>query len=225
MLKCENISILTMDPISFPKIPDSPEENGCNDWTYAMRRDMQEMVPGLYLGPYAAAMKSKLAVLQGYGITHIVCIRHTLESHFIKPNFQDYFRYLVLDVADTVTENIIRILPKVRDFIEECFAKKGKVLIHGNAGISRSATLVIAYIMEQYGLSYMDAFSYVQQRRFCINPNQGFAQQLREYEPIYKANLSLRNGHSSQGNGLLKRKYEQDDESMDTDSSSHMKLT
>lgn len=34
----------------------------------------------------------------------------------------------------------------------------------------------------------------MQQRRFCINPNDGFLAQLREYEPIYQAQKYLSNG-------------------------------
>lgn len=181
-----------------------------SDWSYAMRRDMQEIVPGLFLGPYAAAMKCKKCILQQHNITHIVCIRHKVEAHFIRPNFPDLFRYLVLDVADVSTENIIQLLPQVRDFIDSCFACGGKVLVHGNAGISRSAALVIGYIMEKHGLSYKQAFVYVQQRRFCINPNEGFTQQLIEYEPIYQARRCLDPSAACCMTGSLKRKCEFD---------------
>ncbi|KTG04285.1 hypothetical protein cypCar_00023141 [Cyprinus carpio] len=68
----------------------------------------------------------------------------------------------------------------------------GKVLVHGNAGISRSAALVIAYLMETFGVKYRDAFSHVQERRFCINPNVGFVHQLQEYEAIYLAKLTIK---------------------------------
>lgn len=51
------------------------------------------------------------------------------------------------------TENIIRFFPKVRQFIDDALGKNRKVLIHGNNGISRSATLVLAYIMEKFGLT------------------------------------------------------------------------
>ncbi|KAK2180708.1 hypothetical protein NP493_430g02014 [Ridgeia piscesae] len=165
-----------METTSFPAIPNQNDTG--TDWAYAMRRDMQEIIPGLYLGPYAAAMKSRLACLQQSRVTHIVCIRQEIEANFVRPNFPDHFKYLVLDIADSVTENIIRYFPKVRRFLEECFAVGGRALVHGNAGISRSAALVIAYVMEKHGLTYKDALHYVQQRRFCINPNDGFAQQL-----------------------------------------------
>ncbi|XP_077989228.1 serine/threonine/tyrosine-interacting protein B-like [Glandiceps talaboti] len=178
---------LLMGELRFPILPmeyeDSPE------WAYTMRREMQEIIPGLYLGPYAAAMKSKKQSLKEHSITHIVCVRQNIEANFIKPNFPEDFKYLVLDVADRPTENIIRHFVVAKEFIDDCLNKGGRVLVHGNAGISRSASLVIAYVIETFGLSYKDAFRFVQQRRFCINPNEGFAHQLTEYEAIYQARL------------------------------------
>ncbi|XP_069117972.1 serine/threonine/tyrosine-interacting protein-like isoform X1 [Argopecten irradians] len=198
-----------MDNFMFPQIPNYEAV----DWRYVMRRQMQEIVPNLYLGPYAAAMKSQLPCLQQHGITHIVCIRQNIEANFVKPNFPEYFKYLVLDIADCMTENIIRFFSQVRDFLNECFRSGGKALVHGNGGISRSAALVIAYIMETYGLSFRNAFVFVQQRRFCINPNEGFVQQLTEYEPIYRAKLNFQYGDRSRDNSFLKRKHPDDDSS------------
>ncbi|ESO86164.1 hypothetical protein LOTGIDRAFT_195282 [Lottia gigantea] len=201
-----------MESISFPPMPDNNDQS--TDWAYAMRRDMQEIIPGLYLGPYSAAMKSKLGVLISKRITHIVCIRQNIEAHFVRPNFLEHFRYLVLDIADLVTENIIQHFPKVKEFIDDCLQNGGQVLVHGNAGISRSASLVIAYIMEKFGVNYREAFLFVQQRRFCINPNEGFAQQLIEYEPIYKAKLFLPNGYNNMGTCKRKSRDDEEGESM-----------
>nr|XP_033808077.1 serine/threonine/tyrosine-interacting protein isoform X9 [Geotrypetes seraphini] len=144
------------------------------DWTYPMRREMQ------------------LPILQKCGITHVVCVRQNIEANFIKPNFEQLFRYLVLDIADNPVENIIRFFPMTKEFIDGSLQTGGKVLVHGNAGISRSAALVIAYIMETFGIKYRDAFTYVQERRFCINPNAGFVHQLQEYEAIYLAKLTIK---------------------------------
>ncbi|XP_005047844.1 PREDICTED: serine/threonine/tyrosine-interacting protein isoform X1 [Ficedula albicollis] len=162
---------------AFPALPQAKEDS--EDWTYPMRREMQEILPGLFLGPYSSAMKSKLPILQKHGITHVICIRQNIEANFIKPNFQQLFRYLVLDIADNPVENIIRFFPMTKEFIDGSLQSGGKVLVHGNAGISRSAALVIAYIMETFGVKYRDAFTYVQERRFCINPNAGFVHQLQ----------------------------------------------
>ncbi|RLV98278.1 hypothetical protein DV515_00010935 [Chloebia gouldiae] len=144
---------------AFPALPQAKEDS--EDWTYPMRREMQ------------------LPILQKHGITHVICIRQNIEANFIKPNFQQLFRYLVLDIADNPVENIIRFFPMTKEFIDGSLQSGGKVLVHGNAGISRSAALVIAYIMETFGVKYRDAFTYVQERRFCINPNAGFVHQLQ----------------------------------------------
>ncbi|KAH0948483.1 hypothetical protein HN011_002584 [Eciton burchellii] len=181
------------------------------EWTYTMRRDMQEVVPSVYLGPYSAASRSKMQTLLDYKITHIVCVRHAIEANIIKPNFLDKFKYLVLDIADTMTENIIQHFQEVNFFIDEGLSFGGCVLIHGNAGISRSAALVLAYVMETYDLSLEEAHRVVQQRRFCINPSTNFMQQLKEYEPIYKARKMLTNNPQNFWSQCNKRTYNQID--------------
>ncbi|XP_061429506.1 serine/threonine/tyrosine-interacting protein [Lethenteron reissneri] len=202
--------------LDFPALPAAKaEETG--DWTYTMRRDMQEILPGLYLGPFSAAMRSKWPILESRGITHIVCVRQDIEANFIKPNFPDCVRYLVLNIADSPVDNIIRYFPMTKDFIDGCLQSGGKVLVHGNAGISRSAALVIAYIMETFGLKYRDAFVYLQQRRFCINPNVGFVNQLQEYEAIYLARLTIKklspyDIKPAHAHGSGKRMLEEDEE-------------
>lgn len=135
----------------YNNIPVYPSNAG---WNYSMRRNMQEIIPGVFLGPYSAAQKNCRSTLLDNGITYIVCVRQEKEAHFIKPQFNDpAFTYLTLEIADAATENIIKFFPQVRQFIDEALSKNVKVLIHGNNGISRSATLVLAYIMEKFGLT------------------------------------------------------------------------
>jgi len=193
-----------------------------SEWNYPMRRDMQEILPGLFLGPYACAAKNKLPHLRSHGITHIICIRHVMEQKIIKPNFPDLFMYLVLDISDSYDQSIIPYLQLTRDFIDEAFQAQGKVLVHGNGGISRSGAIVIGYVMEKYEVPYKDAFEHVQSKRFCVNPNVFFAQQLEEYEPIFRARLlnpEPSDPVSSVGatQPQTKRKHEDEDTSMDTD--------
>uniref|UniRef100_A0A8C9YJ88 Serine/threonine/tyrosine interacting protein n=1 Tax=Sander lucioperca TaxID=283035 RepID=A0A8C9YJ88_SANLU len=178
--------------LQFPSLPASKED--LLDWAYPMRREMQEILPGLFLGPYSAAMKSKLPSLERQGITHVVCVRQDIEANFIKPNFPHTFRYLVLDIADNPVENIIRFFPSTKEFIDGCLATGGKDACHFHFHVlsRQNAALVIAYLMETFGMKYRDAFSHVQERRFCINPNVGFVHQLQEYEAIYLAKLTIK---------------------------------
>jgi len=53
-------------------------------------------------------------------------------------------------------------------------AKGGGVLVHCYAGVSRSATCTIAYLMQEREMSFEDAFSFVSKQRPVIFPNMGF---------------------------------------------------
>eukprot|EP00037_Helgoeca_nana_P012266 m.111124 g.111124 ORF g.111124 m.111124 type:complete len:296 (+) comp21358_c0_seq1:219-1106(+) len=193
------------------------------EWEYAMRRGMQEVIPGVFLGPYAAARKNQLDALQEAGITHIVCVRQKLEAMFVRPNFLDHFDYLVVDVADDSSENIISHFPEVRAYIDNALETNGRVLMHGNAGISRSGALLIAYLMYKLETTYAEALRLVQLRRFCVAPNEGFQAQLHEYEPIYRAELMQRRfadasrGEEYGSDPPPKRGYDETDDMDDMD--------
>ena len=58
----------------------------------------------------------------------------------------------------------------------------GRVLVHCVAGVSRSATITIAYIMLRTRLSMMEAFHFVKRHRHIVAPNFNFMGQLMELE-------------------------------------------
>lgn len=68
------------------------------------------------------------------------------------------------------------------DFIHEHRLKGHNVLVHCMAGVSRSATIVIGYLMKTCGMDLENAYKFVRKRRTCISPNEGFIQQLEVYE-------------------------------------------
>jgi dual specificity MAP kinase phosphatase len=57
-----------------------------------------------------------------------------------------------------------------------------KILIHCTAGISRSATLTIAYIMFSKRVTLNDAYKFVKSKRKAISPNLDFMGELQQYE-------------------------------------------
>lgn len=68
------------------------------------------------------------------------------------------------------------------------FRKEGsKVLVHCKMGVSRSASVVIAYAMKAYDWDYKKAFDYVKQKRNCIKPNTSFVNQLETYQGMLDA--------------------------------------
>ena len=54
--------------------------------------------------------------------------------------------------------------------------------MHCFAGVSRSATIVIAYLMQELGMSLVDAMQHVRKQRYFINPNDGFRRQLQAFQ-------------------------------------------
>jgi len=56
------------------------------------------------------------------------------------------------------------------------------VLVHCKQGVSRSATLVIAYVMKATGMSMNEAYSMVKEKSPVISPNLVLIYQLNEYE-------------------------------------------
>lgn len=78
-------------------------------------------------------------------------------------------------------QNLSQYFEKVINFIED-HRTHSNVLVHCFAGVSRSATCVIAYLMKSFRWSYQKSFNYVFSRREIINPNPGFVRQLHDYE-------------------------------------------
>lgn len=62
-----------------------------------------------------------------------------------------------------------------------------KVLVHCKMGVSRSASVVIAYAMKAYNWSFKKALEHVQSKRTCIKPNKHFQLQLETYQGILAA--------------------------------------
>ena len=55
-------------------------------------------------------------------------------------------------------------------------------LFNSNAGVSRSAAVVLGYLMSSNKLSLEEAMDVLRQARPCVKPNEGFLRQLQDYQ-------------------------------------------
>lgn len=79
----------------------------------------------------------------------------------------------------------------------------GKVLVHCREGVSRSATLVVAYLMLKEGMTVQDAVRTVRESRE-ICPNEGFLQQLCDFDKeLQQKNSQTPHGVSQTPHGVV----------------------
>ncbi|KAL5966589.1 Dual specificity protein phosphatase 12 [Taenia solium] len=136
---------------------------------------MTEVVPGLWLG--SRPDPSKISMLHCNEIKAILTVG--LEP-LPFPSFQP-FKRLYIRASDEPYENLLKSFEKAITFIEENI--KGGVLVHCLAGVSRSATIVIAYLMWRFRMSFDDAYKKLLKLR-KVNPNDGFIIQLKCFEKM-----------------------------------------
>ncbi|KAF8918266.1 hypothetical protein BGZ58_004883, partial [Dissophora ornata] len=97
-------------------------------------REMQEILPGLYLGG-SQPTESK-AYMKTQGITHILQV-----ADMWTPQYPADFTYEIIPVQDTDQTNLIKYFPDTYSFINGALESGGKVFVHCQAGSSRSATV------------------------------------------------------------------------------------
>ncbi|XP_077568937.1 dual specificity protein phosphatase 22-A isoform X1 [Stigmatopora nigra] len=133
-----------------------------------------QVVDGLYLGNIRDAENQKS--LSENGITHILSVYNNA-----RPVFQDK-TYLCIHAADASSQNLSQHFKECIQFIHECRLNGGACLVHCLAGVSRSTTMVVAYLMTVTHYSWEECLTAVKAVRSFVGPNSGFLEQLQEYQ-------------------------------------------
>ena len=69
--------------------------------------------------------------------------------------------------------------------------KTKNILVHCFMGSSRSATIIIAYLMRYKGYGYRDALNFIKEKRSVVNLNTDFYEQLNQYESDIKSSSNV----------------------------------
>ena len=172
---------LPSNPIILNLIPqeETPKYNRYNTNDKNQDEDYNEIIKDfLYISGYKTA--STLSDLQKLQITNIINCSGDLCENLSKDD-ELGIKYLTLNIRDNVSENIECLFFKCINYIDEVKEKKGKVLIHCYKGISRSVSILIAYLIYINKWTYDEAFDFVQLKRSIANPNIGFYLQLKTF--------------------------------------------
>jgi hypothetical protein len=157
--------------------------------------DMQEVLPfeGLFIGPQVAARSPKNL----RKVSHVLSVNG--HSPFFGPASSisllgSKIRHKIVHLDDATSQDIIPCFQECFEFIDEArrltYSEQGRelrfgrggVLVHCTLGMSRSATVVCAYIMALGRLSATQALSLVAGARRWVRPNSGFLLQLQMWE-------------------------------------------
>ena len=183
---------------SRPKIYNSTSNNNSSQWcghtildAYE-NKDEKTRRGTLFLGSYDCAKQGMLLQLRQKKICRIVnCTQRCTSCHVN----EEAFEYCLVNVVDDTTSQIHEHFDKATTFIEDNLCQGRNVLVHCRAGVSRSSTIVIAYLMRYCLISVSssssssssssrldDAYLWAKNKRPVVQPNSGFWQQLKTYE-------------------------------------------
>jgi len=143
---------------------------------------MSLILKNLFLG--SASDANDFLFIKQNNIKLIVNVTKDIATDYSALGFED-IKVIRIPIDDIDTESLntnnllMSTLTTIKKYIDE---NKG-VLVHCRAGVSRSASIVIAYLMKYHNLSFSQAQNYLRSRRPIINPNAGFITQLLNFNP------------------------------------------
>jgi dual specificity MAP kinase phosphatase len=140
---------------------------------------LSEVLPGLYLGSSRDA--ENLNLLQEHQIKTVINISTTIPCYF---EDEKLFEYLRLPCHDSPNQNILQYFETTFEYIREKLSKNKNILVHCQAGISRSPSFIIGYLMKYHSTTFDEAYDLVKNKRNIINPNLNFLGQLTQYQKI-----------------------------------------
>jgi len=144
-----------------------------------------QVIPGLFLGSTEGSYPE---ILQRDKTTHVLTTAHNG-----LPEHEEGITYKIIPIIDSPTQMVINHFQECFEFIGSAMRGGGCVFVHCGRGISRSATVVMAYLMQTRNLDVSAAFGLVASKRPCCYPNIGFQLQLHLFEKTRKVEYSVFN--------------------------------
>ncbi|CAI4065644.1 hypothetical protein SUVZ_09G1830 [Saccharomyces uvarum] len=164
--------------------------------TVPIEEEVVRILGGIYLGGIRPIVDHRPLGAE-FNITHILsAIRfQVIPEYLIRKGYT--LKNIPID-DDDVTD-VLQYFDETNRFIDQClfpneieyspklvdFKKKpqrGAVFAHCQAGISRSVTFVVAYLMYRYGLTLSMAMHAVKRKKANVEPNENFMEQLELFE-------------------------------------------
>ena len=152
------------------------QEHRNRDYRQIVQHSISEIIPNfMYLSGKTIAEDCQM--LKKYKITHVL----NVASAYVKSPCKLDIKYKEFDLLDSSEQQIIHLFEESNKFITSAKINNGRILIHCYAGISRSVSFIIAYLMKINRINLENSLMFIKSKRCIANPNQGFLIQLEKY--------------------------------------------
>jgi protein-tyrosine phosphatase len=150
-----------------------------------MINKISHIVNNLYLSGYVPTQNDEY--LKYYNIQAIIGLGYDSDNREYR-NIKEYAKKnqierIYIDIADHPSSNIEQYFNITSSVIDKWTKQNKNVLIHCMAGVSRSVTILCAYIIYKNPYLTIDyILENVSLKRPIVNPNPGFIHQLERYK-------------------------------------------
>ncbi|KAI1789918.1 DSPc-domain-containing protein [Ganoderma leucocontextum] len=172
--------------IRFDNLPQEVMQAMCTPMHLILPASPQQHSGALFLGSFSAILDP--ALLSSNHIAALVQVLDapwlpSVDAHAAQGNKLECYR---LDILDSSSADLRPHLEATVRWIDERLRRGINVLVHCQQGVSRSAAVVIAYLIYAHSMTYDAAFDFVKRKRPCIKPNSGFVRCLQDWEKQWR---------------------------------------
>eukprot|EP00039_Didymoeca_costata_P030853 m.31741 g.31741 ORF g.31741 m.31741 type:complete len:304 (-) comp8344_c0_seq1:1473-2384(-) len=137
---------------------------------------VQEIVTGVFVGCLEDVSD---AVLKEHGIKFLLTV---CDVEIELPTCVTHHK--TIKIFDEPEEDLLTALPECVAFIQQALDNEVNILVHCISGVSRSTSVIMAYIMESQKLDCPHAFRVLKKAHRPAVPNEGFVQQLKLFHAM-----------------------------------------
>jgi dual specificity phosphatase 12 len=145
-----------------------------------MEMNAQMIIDRLWLGSIDSTYDS--CQLEYMKITHVLTVMEDI--HTTRSMVERMVKIHHIPIGDHVNAPICTYFIEAIKFIQEALENGGSVYVHCYAGISRSPTIIAAYLIKTHSMDVEKALELIRSRRPCADPNPGFMKALRLWATV-----------------------------------------
>ena len=146
-------------------------------WFY---KNPTQIINNLYLGSSFNAYD--LELLKKNNIKVILNITHEIDNFYQSNSMLSYYKF---PIFDNNIDDINNILGATFRIINKHLNKNESILVHCYMGASRSASVIIHYLMKKYNLPYVQVLNFVIDKRPIVNLSEKFNSNLRKINILH----------------------------------------